>query len=191
MIAQTLAEQKKKKKTLEQQIPKEFREDCKVFSIDFDKLQPKVDKVFDKWIGRENPKTKQPYTEKTVAKWIRFMMKEAGYAFKTIWQVLKENHPDVIQQQNHKRFTKSKPSSVTTEQEQDIIWQIDPKDYNPDDWDKYDPAMQERIFRYLDKAYMRAMQTGIAEASKLEDVQAENKKLKAELARFQKGADKR
>lgn len=190
-MAQTMIQQqKKKKKTLEQQIPKEFKEDCKVLSIDFERLQPKIDRILDKWIDKENPKTKQPYTDKTVAKWIRFMMRQAGYSFNAITDAIKKNHSDLIQK-GHKSSKKLGTSSVTTEEEQesDIIWQINPEDYNPDDWNKYDPAMQERIFRWLDKQYMKVLQTGLAEGSKTEEILAENKRLKEELGKLQKEAN--
>ena len=92
------------------QIPKEFIQDCKIFSLDLGKLQTKVNRVFDKWLKKTNPDTKGPYTENTIAKWIRHEMKDQ-YSAHTIIKVLRNQHPNVIQVQVHKgkRLKKVQP----------------------------------------------------------------------------------
>jgi hypothetical protein len=176
----------KKNKTI--QIPKDFIDDCKVFAIDFDKLQVKVDKLFDKWLKKTNPETRGPYTEKTIAKWIRIQMKEAGYGHTTIWQVLKESHPDVIQQ-GHKSFRRTESSGVTKlkqkpeleeeEEERETQYgkfEVQPSDYIADDMPKYSRTTLLKLAQWMDKKITRMLK-------EMTSMDAEITRLKEELKR--------
>lgn len=67
-------------------------------ALDFDKLQPKVDKVFE--IGRA-----EGYPDKEIGSMIRQRMKE-GYSAMSIWRVF-ENYPEARQKQNRKKVNKT------------------------------------------------------------------------------------
>ena len=71
----------------------------------FGKLNVQVELAFK--VGKE-----EGFSENEIAHLVRQKMKEAGYGYTRIWQVLKETHPNVIQQ-GHKSFHKPKTSSVT------------------------------------------------------------------------------
>lgn len=87
---------KRKKKT----ISKEFQEALDALSLDFEKLQPRVDRVFT--VGRE-----EGMSDKEIGKEVRKKMK-GEYNRQTIWRVF-ENYPDAKQQQNHKKGNKMLP----------------------------------------------------------------------------------
>lgn len=181
----------KKNKTI--QIPKEFVEDCKVFAIDFDKLQVKVDKLFEKWLKKTNPETRGPYTEKTIAKWIRVQMKEAGYHPNTAWRLLRDKHPDVIQQ-GHKTSTKSRTYGVTKLQETPELehggeldeheereqqygkFEVEPSDYIAEDMPKYSRTTLLKLAQWMDKKITRMLK-------EMTVMDAEITRLKEELKR--------
>jgi hypothetical protein len=132
----------------------------------FGKLNAQVDLAFK--VGKD-----EGFSEKEIADLVRQKMKEAGYGYTRIWQVLKENHPDVIGKQGRKNFHKLKVSGTkenkfdalglsaqalgynplrtktNEDQHEDLIWQIDPKDYSVLDLKHYDHAMKDRIIEYL------------------------------------------
>lgn len=83
---------KRKKKVISKQLQEALDS---IPSPDFEKLQPKVDRVFA--IGRE-----EGFSDKEIGKEIRKKMKE-HYSRKTIWKVFEE-YPDA--RQKHKSVTK-------------------------------------------------------------------------------------
>lgn len=129
-------------------------------AINFEKLQPKVDRVFE--IGR-----KEGLTDKAIGKFIRWKMKE-DYSRNGIWKVLKK-YPDAIQK-HKKSVTKVNTSESDTDQEVASIrpetetetaddeiekqygqFQIRPEDYIIEDLPKYTSEMKNRIIIYLDQ----------------------------------------
>lgn len=98
--------------------PEEFHKDCQILTIHFEKLQPKVKWIFDKWIKEINPITAKPYPELMVSKWIRAKMKEAKYSPEHITYTIKRIAPHLIGKQGPRNFRKSKISDVTAAQQQ-------------------------------------------------------------------------
>ena len=76
--------------------PKQFHKDCQILKIDFEKLASKVKWIFDKWTKIMNPITGELYPELMVSKWIRAKMKEGGYSYETITQMIKKMAPHLI-----------------------------------------------------------------------------------------------
>lgn len=90
--------QKKKRKARPIKVSQRMQEALDGLSLDFDKLQPRVDKVFA--IGRE-----EGLKDKVIGKVIRAKMKE-HYSQQTIQNVF-ENYPDAKQKQKHKKVKES------------------------------------------------------------------------------------
>jgi hypothetical protein len=86
--------EKKKKSKKEIQISPELENALNELLIDFDKLQPKVDRVFE--IGRL-----EGLNDKQIGKFVRKKMKE-HYSIRTITNVFEE-YPEAKQKQNHKK----------------------------------------------------------------------------------------
>ena len=90
----------------------------------FGKLNVKIELAFK--VGKE-----EGFTENEIAHLVRQKMKQAGYTYETITTVLRENHPDVIQQ-GHKRNSgtktsrKSGTSGVTNKG--NVDYQFDPEE---------------------------------------------------------------
>lgn len=87
---------KRKKKTISKQLQEALDS---IPSPDFEKLQPKVDRVFA--IGRQ-----EGLSDKEIGKLVRGKMK-GHYGSATIWRVF-EDYPEARQKQNHKKVFKMK-----------------------------------------------------------------------------------
>jgi hypothetical protein len=87
---------KRKKKTISKQLQDALDA---IPSPDFEKLQPKVDRVFT--IGRE-----EGFSDKQIGKLVRKKMK-GQYGHDTIWRVF-EDYPEARQKQNHKKVPKTR-----------------------------------------------------------------------------------
>lgn len=90
---------KKQKKHLKP-VPKEFSEDCKVLALDFEKIRPKVLKVYEKWKAKHE-------SAKDITRWLRSELKQ-WYSMSTITRMIpKEYHRDYNKTGNFVGFTKN------------------------------------------------------------------------------------
>lgn len=92
------------------EISREFQEALNALSLGFEKLQPRIERVFT--IGKA-----EGMSDNEIGKAIRKKLR-GHYGHTTIWKVFK-NHPDARQKQNHKKrfYEKSKTDRYRNYQE--------------------------------------------------------------------------
>ena len=94
------------------EISREFQEALNALSLGFEKLQPRIERVFT--IGKA-----EGMNDKEIGKAIRKKLR-GHYGHSTIWKVFK-NHPDARQKQNHKKRNYPKIKTDRYRNYQEII----------------------------------------------------------------------
>ena len=96
------------------EISREFQEALNALSVSFEKLEPRIERVFT--IGKA-----EGMSDKEIGKEIRKKLRR-HYGHTTVWRIFK-NHPDARQKQNHKKryYEKSKTDKDKYRNYQEII----------------------------------------------------------------------